>query len=89
MITDENTITLEECEHAKPANPGGYTESELVQIAEYKRLLTQRHPNMPDLLIDTAINFYMQSDKEELQRDIDSGKFDFSKPDKKKDESGS
>lgn len=87
MITpnEDNVITLEECDRAKTPNPQGYTELQLVEIAEYKRLLTQSHPTMPDLLINTAIDFYMQSDKEELKKDIESGKFDFSTSKKKKE----
>ena len=57
MITsnEDNVITLEECDRAKAPNPQNYTELELIEIAEYKRLLTQRHPSQIYLLIPRSI----------------------------------
>ena len=88
LVEDGEEITqvpLEDMPRAEQSNPLGLTEAQLVENEEWKRLLRQRHPTMPDMLIDTCISYYRIKGEEAIQAEIDAGLFDKKKPAKEKE----
>ena len=71
-----DAVPLEDLPRAEPLNPLGLTEAQLVENEEWRRLLRQRHPDLPDSLIECCISYYRIKGEEALQAEIDAGMFD-------------
>ena len=80
LATDgEKGWSIDDLPRAVPPNPLNYNESEITENLEWARLLRLRHPDLPDLLINCCIDYYRLKGPEELQREINEGKFDTKK----------
>ena len=69
-------VPLEDLPRAEPINPLGYTPAQKVQNAEWKRLICQAQPDLPEFLADLAIDYYNIMGEEELKKKIAAGDFD-------------
>jgi len=76
LTNEEPTVGINDLPRAKPINPMEYTEEEIMQNTQWSQLLRIRHPDMPQFLIDACIDYFRIRGAEELQREIDEGKFD-------------
>ena len=69
-------VPLEDLPRAEDLNPMGYSAVQKVQNAEWKRLICQAQPDLPEFLAELAIDYYHLCGEEELQKQIDAGDFE-------------
>ena len=69
-------VPLEDLPRAEELNPMRYTAAQKVQNAEWKRLICQAQPDLPEFLAELAIDYYNLCGEEELQKQIDAGDFE-------------
>ena len=71
-----DAVPLEDLPRAEEINPLGYTPAQKVQNAEWKRLICQAQPDLPEFLADLAIDYYNIVGEQELKRQIEAGDFE-------------
>ena len=69
-------VPLEDLPRAEELNPMNYTAAQKVQNAEWKRLICQAQPDLPEFLAELAIDYYNIVGEKELQKQIDAGDFE-------------